>query len=283
MIRPKQFPFHPEHVPEELKAGRFWVCCDADKVPLVAWETYRASSTNPDAWRHYDEAVAALRLHPERYAGVGRVITGNDIYVGVDLDAVRDPKSREIAPSAMTILKNLDSYSEVSPSGMGVKTWVKARLDRSYVKGGLEVYQRGRYFTTTGMFLPQFPLTIQDRTSEVEALVEREFPRLRHPARVEAESYDGLQVTLVEHLEGVEVLGEVPDGAGVKFRIRCPWIAEHSKGDIESGTYIGQRDSGGLWFQCWHAHCASRGWGEFRRFVRLKAKKLQLIKKGIYA
>jgi hypothetical protein len=280
MVLPKRFPFHPEHVPKELKVGRFWVCCDAAKAPLVAWETYRASSTNADTWCHYDEAVAALRAHPERYAGVGRVITREDDYVGVDLDDVRDPKTREIAPSAMAILESLDSYSEVSPSGTGVKVWIRARLDRSYVKSGFEVYQRGRYFTTTGQFLPQFSLTIQDRPHEVEALVEREFPPSTAPGGAR-DPYDGPQVALVEFLEGVEMLEEVPDGLGVKFRIRCPWRREHSGGD-ESGTYIGQREAGGFWFWCWHSHCAGRGWGDFRRAIRRKAKKLTLIKKGEY-
>jgi hypothetical protein len=280
MIHPKQFPFYPEHVPKELKVSKFWVCCDADKVPLVAWETYRASSTNPQTWRHYDEAVAAFHAHPARYAGVGRVITEEDTYVGIDLDDVRVPASRELSPRAARILESLDSYSEVSPSGTGVKVWVRARLERSFVKAGIEIYRRGRYFTTTGQFLSQFPLEVQDRTHEVAALVEREFPQSGRGGG--PDPYDGPQVALVEHLEGVEVLGEVADGAGIKFRIRCPWVAEHSE-SVDTGTYIGQRDDGGLWFQCWHAHCATRGWVEFRRFISLKAKKLQLIKKGTYA
>jgi hypothetical protein len=281
MIHPKQFPYYPEHVPKELKTGRFWVCCDADKVPLVAWETYRASSTNPDTWRHYDEVTSAFRARPERYSGVGRVITDRDDYVGIDLDDVRDPDTRELlSPEAIGILVSLDSYSEVSPSGRGVKVWVKARLDRSYVKPGLEIYQRGRYFTVTGQFLPRFPLAILDRQHEVEALIERQFPTT--PRRAPTEAYDGPQVALVEYLDTIEVLGEVPDGTGVKFRIRCPWISEHGAG-AATGTYIGQRHDGGLWFQCWHAHWSSRGWVEFRQAVRLRAKKLTLIKKGTYA
>jgi len=282
MIHPKQFPYYPEHVPKELKPGRFWVCCDADKVPLVPWERFRASSTDADTWRHYDEVVAAFHAHPERYAGVGRIITDGDAYIGVDLDNVRDPVSRELSPEAMTILESLDSYAEVSPSGAGVKIWIKAVLDRSYVKPGLEVYQRGRYFTVTGQFLPQFPLTVQNRQYEIETLVEVEFPTARRRGPIEA--YDGPQVRLVEYLDTVEVLGEVPDGAGVKFRVRCPWITEHTDSNgRDTGTYIGQRQDGGLWFQCWHAHCASRGWVEFRQAVRLRAKKLALIKKGTYA
>src|SRR5215218_3188925 len=264
MVHPKQFPHYPEHVPDELKEGRFWVCCDSEKVPLTAWETYRASSTDPRTWRYYDEATAAFRAHPERYAGVGRVITEGDPYVGVDLDDVRDPTTRELSSEATAILTSLDSYSEVSPSGRGVKVWVRARLDRSYAKTGLEIYQRGRYFTLTGQFLPQFPMTIEPRPDEVLSFVEREFESTASPRS--KKPYDGPRVALVEYLENVEVLYEVPDGAGVKFRIRCPWITDHTA-DADTGTYIGQREDGGLWFWCWHAHCAARGWTAFRRKV----------------
>jgi len=263
MIHPPQFPHHPEHVPKELKAGRFWVCCDTEKVPMVPWDPRRASSTDPDTWRHYDEAVAAFHAHPERYAGVGRVITDGDAYVGIDLDNVRDPVSRELSPGARSILESLDSYSEVSPSGTGVKVWVKANLNRSHVKPGIEIYRRGRYFTVTGQFLPQFPLTIEDRRYEVERLVAREF---RAGGGGPTEPYDGPRVALVEYLPNVDVLAEIPDALGVKFRIRCPWIDEHSE-DPESGTYIGQREDGGLWFYCWHSHCANRLWADFRNKV----------------
>ena len=60
MIHPKQFPYYPEHVPKELKTGRFWVCCDADKVPLVAWETYRAGEVPKKIEPRMTDALAAL-------------------------------------------------------------------------------------------------------------------------------------------------------------------------------------------------------------------------------
>src|SRR5215211_5147015 len=94
---PYQFPFYPDHIPRELRSGRYWVCCDRDKVPLVPFERFGASSTNPATWREFDEAAAALEAYPSRYAGVGRVIAHGDPYVGVDLDGVRDPDTRKIS------------------------------------------------------------------------------------------------------------------------------------------------------------------------------------------
>jgi hypothetical protein len=57
---PTRFAHHPENVPEELKADpASWVCCDEDKVPLVATlsgAVYAASSTDPNTWRSYEDA-----------------------------------------------------------------------------------------------------------------------------------------------------------------------------------------------------------------------------------
>lgn len=83
--------------------------------------------------------------------------------------------------------------------------------------------------------------------------------------------YDGPKLELAPFLKRVEVLAEVRDALGIKYRIRCPWIAEH--GDApETGTYLGQRTGGGLWFFCNHAHCQGRGWREFKREVRALAR-----------
>jgi hypothetical protein len=284
MVLPKRFPWYPEFVPDELKFGKFWVCCDRAKVPMIAGTSHRASSTNPKTWRSFKEACRAYNAGS--HAGVGRIVAQNaGGFVGIDLDHVRDPETRIIDERALLILQDLDSYSEVSPSGEGVKIWIRARLDRSYVKDGLEIYRGGRYFVTTGQFLSQFPPYIAERQYEIDELVRREFPR-REPSqmsRLAGTSYDGPSVDLDPFLNSgvVDVLGQVPDGQGVKFQIICPWAHLHSTGD--TGTYVGKYHDGGPWFRCWHSHCLGRRtWQDFRRAVVLKAKKLRLLNKGIY-
>jgi hypothetical protein len=271
MVQDTQFAWYPEYVPEELQAGRFWVCCSPEKVPEVAASepVRRASTTNPSTWRTFEEAQEALE--DGRHAGAGRVIVADGGFVGVDLDGVRDPGSRTIDEGALQILQHLDSYCEVSPSGRGVKCWVRADLKRSYVKPGLEVYRGGRYFVVTGQFLSQFPPVVEERQREIDELVAREFPT--QPRRAEAgEPYHGPSLDLGPFLDldAVEILQEVPDGLGRKYRIRCPWIQEHSDAD-DSGTYLGQRENGGTWFVCHHSHCEGRGWREFRERVGRRA------------
>ncbi len=81
------------------------------------------------------------------------------------------------------------------------------------------------------------------------------------------EFYDGPEVELEPYLFGVEVKGVLPDEHGTKYAIVCPWVHEHTGGD-RSGTRVGQRDNGALWFHCDHAHCQGRTWHDFKRVVR---------------
>jgi hypothetical protein len=95
-------------------------------------------------------------------------------------------------------------------------------------------------------------------------------PRPRGP-------YTGPELELAPYLQAVEVLGEVADSLGSKYAVICPWIAEHSGGD-RSGTYVGQRADGGLWFFCNHSHCEGRNWREFRSQLRPRAKMMNICR-----
>jgi len=247
-------------------------------IPLrIGWR--RAKSTDPSTWRSYDEALKALETG--HYAGVGRVIEAGGDYVGVDLDGCRNPSTGEITPWAWKILERLDSYSEVSPSLKGVKVWVKASLDRSYAKPGLEVYCRARYFVTTGQILPQYSATIEERSSALAKIIAEEFPRMHKHSRSVSGVYDGPRIGLLDFIDSgiVKVFGEVPDGSGKKFAISCPWIDQHSEGD-SSGTYVGQYESGALWFKCHHAHCWQRDWRDFRRETSPRLLTIRIAPRG---
>lgn len=280
---PARFPFFEEGIPDEFKAGNTWVCCDDNKAPMVAlvrgWRP--AKSTDPNTWRSYGTAVAAFETG--RYAGVGRVIEPGGPYVGVDVDGCRNAATGRIDERGLGILRLLDSYSEVSPSGKGVKVWIRARLARSYVKPGLEVYARGRYFTVTGQLLSQFSANVEERQGQVEALVSEFFPR-PEPRKAQTRrrtDADPLRLDDVLSTGGIEPLAEISDGtAAVKYAVVCPWAAEHTNGD-ESGTYVGQYADGALFFKCHHAHCHGRAWRDFRRKVgRMRGAEEVLIDRG---
>ncbi len=265
-----RFPFFDEGVPDELKSGRVWVCCDENKAPMVAlvrgWRA--AKSTDPKTWRSYDEAAAAFETG--RYAGVGRVIEQGGPYVGVDIDGCRDPETGQIDERGSKILGLLDSYSEVSPSGKGVKVWVRANLSRSQVRPGLEIYGGRRYFTVTGQLLPQFPDTVEERQAALEAVLATFFPprQSKRERPYTGPAREPIKLDLLLEEREVEILAELADGScAVKYAIRCPWVAEHTDGD-ESGTVVGQYPDGATFFHCHHAHCSARGWRDFWRATR---------------
>jgi len=268
-IATDRFAHKAQSVPSELKEAEQWVLCDEHKVPLVPMvngAVYAASSTDPTTWRSYETALAAF-LDNEHFVGIGRVITADEEYVGVDLDDCLD-EDGELSSWASRNLDRLGSYAETSPSMTGVKIWTKATgITRAYKKPGLEIYPKGRYFTVTGLVLGD-PQPIREVGSELAAIIEEEFPKVN---RSRAADYDGPERTLdlYELLErsGLEIFEEANDqNAERKYLIRCPWADEHSKSDV-SGTRTGQYPNGALFFCCEHAHCARRKWREFRDYV----------------
>jgi len=269
MLNAVRFEHRPENVPAELKIGDRWVLCDEYKVPLVALRSgacYAASSTDPDTWREYETAFEAWHGNEWSFAGIGRVITENEDYAGVDLDNVLDSETGEITPWATRILERLKSYAEISPSGRGVKVWVIApEITRSYKKPGLEIYSKSRYFTVTGNVLGP-PRKIAERSDELSRIISEEFPRVDRDRR----PYDGpLRVLDLEnYLEraGIEIFTEMSDGtAERKYAVLCPWADEHTTNPY-GGTLAGQYADGATFFYCYHSHCTDRRWRAFKAY-----------------
>jgi primase-polymerase (primpol)-like protein len=147
----------------ETRSGR------PTKVPYSPRTWERANVNDRSQWTGYEEA---RRFQLENaMAGVGFVFCGDDPFTGVDLDRCRDPETGQLESSAERIIRLLDSYAEVSPSGTGVKTWVRAtfRGDR-HRTGNIEMYDHSRYFTVTGQHLPGTPTTIEDRQTQLDDL-----------------------------------------------------------------------------------------------------------------
>jgi primase-polymerase (primpol)-like protein len=158
-------------IPKELKQFRQWINWNYDvrqdgkmtKTPISPHTGCTASVTNPLLWSTFDHAVHRL----DCFNGIGFVFTKSDPYCGIDLD---NPESDfMIANSHGKTLELLNSYSEVSPSGLGVHIIVKAVLpDAGRRRNKVEIYDTERFFTITGDDLNFKP--IADRQKEVEVL-----------------------------------------------------------------------------------------------------------------
>jgi hypothetical protein len=85
------------------------------------------------------------------FSGIGFVFTRDSGLVGIDLDKCRDPETGETEAWAKAILRELNSYTELSQSGRGWHAIVKGSLpEGGNRKGRVEMYDRDRYFVMTG-------------------------------------------------------------------------------------------------------------------------------------
>jgi primase-polymerase (primpol)-like protein len=167
-------------VPAELRAQRQWVAWkyvpDASrakpkKLPLSAATGGAASSVDPQTWSSFDQVVEFCDR--DNLDGVGFVFSAGDDYCGVDLDNCVALETGVVRDASVLLIDELDSYTELSPSGSGVHIIAMARLPGKGRKtGSVEMYDRGRFFTVTGRPLgTSRPITKRQR--EIEQLYAR--------------------------------------------------------------------------------------------------------------
>lgn len=152
---PEQHQF--ENIPEELRRRPQWLVWKLEerdskptKIPYIAGGVGKASSTDSETWRSFDEAVVVLKTG--RYDGIGFVFSTGDPYAGIDLDDCRNPETGELEEWAAKTVQDLDGYAEVSPSGTGVHIIVRGKAPNKK-RGKVEAYSSERYFTITGQVL----------------------------------------------------------------------------------------------------------------------------------
>lgn len=140
------------------------------KPPFQTNSSY-ASSTNSRTWTTFDKAWEAYQSN-EDWNGIGFVLTQDAGIVGFDIDHLGGEESAE-ADQVTTIVQTLNSYTEVSPSGNGLRILAIGKLPPSKRrKGCYEVYDLGRYLTITGDHVEETPLSIEPRQAEIEQVYE---------------------------------------------------------------------------------------------------------------
>lgn len=149
------------------------------KAPINPHDGSLASSTDPSSWGTFSEAIDACRRN-SALAGVGFVFTADDPYCGVDLDDSLDESTGELKPWAQQIVDRLDSYTEISPSGSGLKVFIKAnkpgsRCRKAYEDGEVEIYDRDRFFTVTGDRLATISSEINIRQESLDLIYAQVF------------------------------------------------------------------------------------------------------------
>src|SRR5262245_37596126 len=162
-------------VPVALRELRQWVVWrfemrDGEKPTKVPYDPrtgQKAATDDPVTWSSFADAQEAQH----RFDGVGFVFSPDDPFAGIDLDHCLAPETGLLQPWAREILDLCGpTYAEVSPSGEGIKIWLRDTLPAEPrhkrgklppdERGAIELYDRRRFFTVTGDRYGDAPMEI---------------------------------------------------------------------------------------------------------------------------
>lgn len=142
-----------EHFPDELRELPQWVLWKFDfrkgkwTKPPRTIQKGAASVTDPRTWSDYSTVVD---VYLDGWAdGVGFVLTPEVHIIALDFD--------DCTPEAARPFLFPNSYAELSPSGAGIRQFIRGNLPQgtrnNYHLPGmkkLEIYDRARFMTVTG-------------------------------------------------------------------------------------------------------------------------------------
>jgi primase-polymerase (primpol)-like protein len=182
---------------EDLKTRPQWVAWKwgpvrkdgkREKIPINPSTRRWADVSDPETWGTYRQALA--RARKPGYEGVMYAFTEDDRYFGMDFDKCRDPGTGVIHPAVLKIMGDLDTYTEVSPSGTGVKTIGKGEkpgprcaTENTSWGGKIEIYDQKRFFTITEETIGERGLPIRDTQDVLDSVYREFFPEPQKPAQ----------------------------------------------------------------------------------------------------
>ncbi len=146
------------NIPADLTCKPNWVAWGVPweelKAPfkpeaLLHFQAVPAKAGAPATWGTFEAAQKCVSMGLAK--GIGYEFDGSGVY-GIDLDHVIS--DGVVTQEARRIVRQLASYTEISPSGTGLHIFVTApgvNITRHRKKGGfIEIYSAQRYFTVTG-------------------------------------------------------------------------------------------------------------------------------------
>lgn len=149
------------NIPLELRELKQWVCYvlkprDNGKIgkPPASPSTGNLISWNdPKNFLSFDQAIKHLKANkPGNLAGIGIVFTGGEPFSGIDIDDCIDAGGKP-KPGIQDIIDRMGSYTELSPSGKGIRIIGIGKLpdgDNGGKHGSYEAYSAARFLTITG-------------------------------------------------------------------------------------------------------------------------------------
>jgi len=166
------------------------------KVPYNPnYRLARASVKIPTSWGTLDQSLEALATG--NYSGIGFMVTPPLVFI--DLDHSLDKPSETITdPQAAEIVRELNSYTEVSPSGTGLHILAFGNLPGKNIHTAIEMYGQDRFTTITTDHLAGTPATIEQRQEAIAALYERFAPPVPETSNQNTRGVVGTGGTMTE-------------------------------------------------------------------------------------
>jgi len=124
-----------------------------NKAPRHPNGGWRLSVKEPDRWATFNEVKEAYISG--KYDGIGVLLTSGSGVVGIDIDDWESQVTdhRDVFDTLEKFIQE-GGYVERSPSGAGLRAFVKGRLTGTGQKsGGFEIYDESRFLTVTGQQL----------------------------------------------------------------------------------------------------------------------------------
>jgi putative DNA primase/helicase len=226
-----------EQVTDETTGEKSW-----DKVPCNSRTGYHASSTNARTWSTFEVALAAY--HRGGYDGLAFFLRPDGGLVGIDMDRCRDAVTGEIEPWARRIVDTLDTYTELSPSGRGLRAFLWGELPpRDRREGHFECYSSARFLTLTGHRLDGTSATIEHRQDELVEVHTQVFAaRVAKRNAANTRPTDARPLCNLSDLDIIERAGRMRNGRGERFR--ALWAGDtrsyrsHSEADAALCGYL---------------------------------------------
>lgn len=203
-------PVNVEGIPYDLRQVPQWVCWRLEirdgkstKVPYNANNGRHAMANNPDTWHCFDDAYQSYldsQLDLNRMDGVGFQLSADDHFFGGDLDKCIDTKTGEVDAWADAIIQEIDTYTERSPSGTGLRFIGIGKLpEGGRKKGAIELYENGRFLTITGAVYVNALSAINERQEQIAIIHERVFQEADRKAKAASIMPPSVIVDLDDH------------------------------------------------------------------------------------
>jgi primase-polymerase (primpol)-like protein len=171
--------FNKDKVPGGLTSIPHWVVWFTGqrhgKPTKIPYDANTASSgtlemakTNDDeTWCHF---ATAIRVARDTDHGIGFVLTSDLGIVGIDLDHCVE--GNKIEPWARKIVDAMNTYTEVSPSGTGIRMFVYGDIPKALKRDNIELYKHVRFLTVTGNRVAGCSTIVEERKGDIQYLYE---------------------------------------------------------------------------------------------------------------